>query len=389
MRVGGTEVALSRVSVASPVRVEEQNDLAIRFLGGTRSASVDATTAGEIGEDIRTLYVDFDDQHNRYKPWRAAVAESYTEGFTDSSWEEAAAWPCVNNTLSVPLSLSKRDRLFHKVGMLEVVVGSRRLTPSVKDLMVPTGIRCVTTVERLSCGSSCAQSRNGATGTRSGEERQRAERHPASAVTHGGDKVSVLVKAGSSLKKTLGKGANGRGRGQWDLPRRSHEFELEGTGGGRACVVSTKRRLGRQLAPRFPSGGGPADGEKRTGGEWALVGVDVSRGGPVMWCEVFIRCRAAVTKGIVCDPGKRDDGLLQFHERVRRRVPEAAERFPDTVCAPPGEDALQELLKSWGGGGACALGALTRVCPRQRRRRTARDACGGSRMSKGCYHWTR
>ena len=45
----------------------------------------------------------------------------------------------------------------------------------------------------------------------------------------------------------------------------------------------------------------------------------------------------------------RDDEQFQCQERVRQRVLEAAENFPDIVGAPPGEDALQNLLDSRGG----------------------------------------
>ena len=44
--------------VASPVRVEEQNDLAIRVLGESQPTTADAAAVGDVAEDIRTLYVE-------------------------------------------------------------------------------------------------------------------------------------------------------------------------------------------------------------------------------------------------------------------------------------------------------------------------------------------
>ena len=83
MRVGGSEVALSRELVvsrreASPVRAEEQTNLASRVLD---EAQRQPTSVG--ARVLRTLHVEFDHQHIRHWLWRAAVAESHTEIFTD------------------------------------------------------------------------------------------------------------------------------------------------------------------------------------------------------------------------------------------------------------------------------------------------------------------
>ena len=78
------------------------------LLGRGQLASVDATAAGEAAADIRTLRIDFDDQHNHYKLWRVALAESFTESLTDSSLEEPAVCSPMCNHIG-PLGSTRKS----------------------------------------------------------------------------------------------------------------------------------------------------------------------------------------------------------------------------------------------------------------------------------------
>ena len=111
-------------SVGSPWRVgawrvhrmlKNRTTLPVGCLGESLPVSADATADGEVDEDIRTLFVDFDDQQNRpVQAWGSTcslpghVWTPERHGGHPQLWY--AEWSC-------GLNLSKRDRFFHEVGV--------------------------------------------------------------------------------------------------------------------------------------------------------------------------------------------------------------------------------------------------------------------------------
>jgi hypothetical protein len=115
---------------SAPVPEDDVKASAARL--GRAIAGEDETTPAQSGDDVRTLWIEYDEQGERYKPWRTVVAESSTHHFNDWTLEgpptQLTVAKLMERTGGDPklwmakwqqqLKLDENDRVMHEVRSL-------------------------------------------------------------------------------------------------------------------------------------------------------------------------------------------------------------------------------------------------------------------------------